>query len=317
MRRFTKAVLAVPAIILTMAASAPFPSSVPLPDDFSPEGIAVGTGSTFYAGSLKDGDIYRGDLRTGAGAVFIDAPPDRQAGGLKVEESRHRLWVAGGFTGHGYVYDTRTGASLADFELTTLQSVVNDVVVTKDAAYFTDSMQPVLYKVPIAANGAIGAPVTIALSGPAAALPDVFPNLNGIDATPSGDVLIVNHTLLGALMSVNPVTGASRTIQVTGGAITPGTSDGILLDGRTLWVVENFSERLVGIELSPDLTSGVIVSAVTDADVDGAFRIPTTVAEHGSRLALINARFDLGFPPPLGPGAPEGTDYNVVVLKKP
>jgi len=317
MRRFTKAVLAVPAIILTMAASAPFPSSVPLPDDFSPEGIAVGTGSTFYAGSLKDGDIYRGDLRTGAGAVFIDAPPDRQAGGLKVEESRHRLWVAGGFTGHGYVYDTRTGASLADFELTTLQSVVNDVVVTKDAAYFTDSMQPVLYKVPIAANGAIGAPVTIALSGPAAALPDVFPNLNGIDATPSGDVLIVNHTLLGALMTVNPVTGASRTIQVTGGAITPGTSDGILLDGRTLWVVENFSERLVGIELSPDLTSGVIVSAVTDADVDGAFRIPTTVAEHGSRLALINARFDLGFPPPLGPGAPEGTDYNVVVLKKP
>jgi sugar lactone lactonase YvrE len=317
MRRFTKAVLAVPAIILTMAASAPFPSSVPLPDDFSPEGIAVGTGSTFYAGSLRDGDIYRGNLRTGAGAVFVDAPPGRQAAGLKVEESRHRLWVAGGFTGHGYVYDTRTGASLADFELTTLQSVVNDVVVTKDAAYFTDSMQPVLYKVPIAANGAIGAPVTIALSGPAAALPDVFPNLNGIDATPSGDVLIVNHTLLGALMSVNPVTGASRTIQVTGGAITPGTSDGILLDGRTLWVVENFSERLVGIELSPDLTSGVIVSAVTDADVDGAFRIPTTVAEHGSRLALINARFDLGFPPPLGPGAPEGTDYNVVVLKKP
>jgi hypothetical protein len=31
----------------------------------------------------------------------------------------------------------------------------------------------------------------------------------------------------------------------------------------------------------------------------------TTVAEHGDRLAIVNARFDLG-PPPLGTGVPPG-----------
>lgn len=74
-----------------MAAGTPFRASVPLPDDFAPEGIAVGRGPTFYVGSLVDGDIYRGNLRSGRGAVFVDAPPGRQALGLKVEEHRHRL----------------------------------------------------------------------------------------------------------------------------------------------------------------------------------------------------------------------------------
>ena len=41
---------------LSVAASAPalakpFPDSIPLPNDFAPEGIAVGAGSTFYVGS--------------------------------------------------------------------------------------------------------------------------------------------------------------------------------------------------------------------------------------------------------------------------
>jgi hypothetical protein len=27
------------------------------------------------------------------------------------------------------------------------------------------------------------------------------------------------------------------------------------------------------------------------------FQVPTTVARHGSRLALVNAKFDTGFPP--------------------
>ena len=313
---FTKFVLAVPAFALTVAAGSVFPPSAPLPDDFAPEGIAVGTGSTFYVGSLVDGDIYRGDLRSGAGSVFVDAPPGRQAGGLKVDEPRHRLWVAGGATGRAQVYDTRDGATVADLQLTTGPSVVNDVVVTNDGAYFTDSVNPVLYKVPIAPNGTIGTPQTLTLSGPAATSIG-FPGLNGIDATPDGAVLIVGHSLLGAMITVDPQTGASRTIDVTGGAVTPGTPDGILLDGRSLWVVENFAERLVEIRLSPNLSSGEIVSVLTDADVDGRFRIPTTVAEHGNRLAIVNGRFDLGLPPPFGTGAPPGTDYDVVLLDKP
>lgn len=308
-----KLALIVSAVALTVAVAAPYPASIPLPDDFQPEGIATGPGATFYAGSLTTGDIYRGSLRTGEGAIFVDAPPGRPALGLKVERSAKRLWVAGGVTGHAYVYSTRDGSTVADLTLTSAANVVvNDVVVTKGGAYFTDSFNPVLYHVPIAPDGELGEPRTILLSGPAATIAE-FPNLNGIDATPDGKTLIVGHSSLGALFLVDPDTGASRTIAITGGAITPDTADGILLDGKTLWVVENFANRLVKIELGADLSSGRIVATVTSA----LFRVPTTVAEHGNRLALVNARFDLGFPPPFGPGAPPGTDFDVVQLEKP
>jgi sugar lactone lactonase YvrE len=317
MSRFTTAALVVPTLVLTVAASSPFPDSVPLPNDFSPEGIAVGTGSTFYVGSLVDGDIYGGDLRSGQGAVFIDAPPGREAGGLKVDEPHHRLFVAGGITGHGYVYDTRNGAPLEDVQFGPAGTVfINDVVVTKGGAYFTDSVNPVLYKIPIAPDGTLGPPNTITLSGPASATPGVF-NLNGIDATPDGDTLVVAHSSLGALFAVDPRSGASRRIELTGGSLVPGTPDGILLDGTTVWVVENFANEVAEVRLSPDLSSGLITSVLTNADVAGRFQIPTTVAEHGNRLAIVNARFDLGLPPPLGTGVPPGTTYDVVLVNKP
>ena len=292
------------------AAAAPFPHSVPLPDDFQPEGIAVGTGSTFYVGSLRDGDIYRGNLRSGQGSVFIDVS-DRQAGGLKVDEGRHLLFVAGGFTGHAYVYDTRTGATVGDLSLGTPgSSLINDVAVTRRAAYFTETFAPTIYKVPINRSGALGDPQAITVTGPASAVGGF--GLNGIAAPMDGSVLLVNHTDLGVLATVDPNTGASTLVELTGGPLVAGTLDGLLLRGHTVWVVQNFANAVAKVQLSADLTSGTVVDTITDP----GFRIPTTVAIHGSRLALVNGRFDLGFPPPLGPGAPAGTDFDVVLVPR-
>jgi hypothetical protein len=314
-RRISRLLAVVPAIVLTMGMAAPSVRSVPLPDDFSPEGIAAGTGRTVYVGSLRDGDIYQADLRTGKGARFIDAPAGRIAGGLKFERANHRLWVAGGPTGHAYVYDTRNGKPLVDLALATPgASLINDVALTKDAAYFTDSFNPVIYQVRIGHHGKIGSVRAIALSGPAATIVPGGFNLNGIAA--ANGRLIVDHTDLGKLMTINPRTGSSREITVTGGALSAGSVDGILLHGNKLYVVENFVERLVTLKLSHDLRTARIVATVTDADVKGAFRIPTAVAEQNGKLALVNARFDVGLPPPLGTGAPPGTDYDVVVLHK-
>jgi hypothetical protein len=288
----------------------PFPGSVPLPVDFAPEGIAIGPGSTFYAGSLTTGDIYRGDLRTGSGGVFIDAPPGRSAVGLKVDRAHHLLFVAGGATGAADVYDSRSGAPVASYQFAPSgAALINDVVVTGMGAFFTDSFNPVLYRIPVGPGGALGPGSTIALSGPAATIDPTTPNLNGIDATANGSTLIVNHTALGALFTVDPTTGASEAIDVQG--LIPGTLDGLLLAGRSLWVVENFANTLVRVTLSPDLSSGAITSQITSP----LFRVPTTVAKHGNRLALVNGRFDLGFPPPFGPGAPPGTDFDVVQVR--
>jgi hypothetical protein len=188
---------------------------------------------------------------------------------------------------------------------------VNDVVVTRRAAYFTNTFAPHIYKVPIARDGTLGSPRTITVSGPAAATGDF--GLNGIDAPRNGSTLIVNHTALGGLFTIDPATGVSRPITLTEGALVAGTLDGLLLDGKDVWVVENFANSLAKVSLSPDLSSGRVTARVTDPE----FRVPTTVAEHGHRLALVNGRFDLGFPPPFGPGAPAGTTFDVVVIDKP
>jgi sugar lactone lactonase YvrE len=310
-RHFVFVVLMVASIAASAPASAsPFPDSVPLPVDFAPEGIATGAGSTFYVGSLKTGDVFRGDLRSGEGGIFVDAPAGRAAVGLKADRAHHLLFVAGGATGAAYVYDLRTGAPVAAYQFAPSgASLLNDVVVTNEGAYFTDSFAPVLYKIPIGRDGTLGPGATIVLSGPAAAIDPTAVNLNGIDATANGATLIVNHSALGRLFTVNPATGASATIDVDG--LIPGTPDGQLLAGRNLWVVENFANTVVRVTLSPDLTSGAITSVITSP----LFRVPTTVAKHGDRLALVNARFDLGLPPPFGPGAPPGTEYDVVVVR--
>ena len=98
------------------AYAAPRPSSIPIPVDFQPEGVAVGDGNTFYVGSLRDGDIYRGDLRSGSGSLLVDNEPadGSVAVGMRVIRSRDWLVVAGGPTGHAYVYDTDDGSTVAD-----------------------------------------------------------------------------------------------------------------------------------------------------------------------------------------------------------
>ncbi len=307
-RRRIFALLLAPALVLTLAAAKPFPKIVPLPEDWAAEGIEV-VDQTFYAGSLVDGDIYRGNLRTGEGEVFIDVS-GRQALGLKVDRRHHLLFVAGGFAGHAYVYDSDTGAEVADLDLA--DNLVNDVVVTRQAAYFTDSFAPVLYKVPIDAHGNLGPPETLVLTGPAGAPTESF-GLNGIDASVDGKRLIVARTDFAGLYTVDPDSGVSEQIAVTGGTLAEGTVDGILLAGQDLWVVENFANRLTRVRLSADWSTASVQATVTDP----AFQIPATVARHGSRLVVVNTKFDLGFPPPVGPGAPPGTPFEVVQLKAP
>jgi hypothetical protein len=280
-----------------------------LPVDFQPEGIASGAGSTFYSASLTTGDIYQGDLRTGKGFVLVAPPGGGQGVGLKADVPDHLLFVAGGTTGTAHVYDSRTGALVAQYQFgPNGKSLINDVVLTAHAAYFTDSDIPDLYEIPIGPGGRLGQGVTIPLRGQVAAFSSAGLNLNGIAATADGSTLIVNNTVLDKLFTVDPVTGASAPIDVAG--LIPGSLDGMLLQGRSLWVVEDPANTLIRVTLSPGLSSGTITSTITSS----LFDEPTTVAKFGNRLAVPNGRFELGIPPPFGPGAPPGTTFNVVVV---
>ncbi|OUM41993.1 hypothetical protein B8W73_10260 [Arthrobacter agilis] len=257
-------------------------SSIPLPGASSAEGIAAGRGSTFYAGDLGRGDIFRGDIRKGTAELFIDAPEGRAAVGLKADVRNKLLFVSGGATGQAYVYDTRTGATVAEFQLTTGDAFINDVTLTKDGAYFTNSRRAELYFLPVGPRGALGEPQTIPLSGPAAEVTPGF-NLNGITSVDGGRTLIVAHTANQALYTVDPATGASAVIATEA---LPNV-DGILAKGDTIYAVQNAINQVSRIDLSKDLSSGEVEDVITSCQ----FNVPTTVALFGNTLALANAKF--------------------------
>jgi sugar lactone lactonase YvrE len=277
------------AVLAAPAGAAPASEVIVLPGAISAEGIAAGGGATFYAGDLFGGDIFRGDLQRGTAERFIDAPAGRMAVGMAADVAHDLLFVAGGFTGQGYVYDTRAGATVASYQFgDPASSIINDVALTKDGAWFTDSLQAQLYFVPVSRAGAPGPTFsTVALSGPAADTSGAF-NLNGIQATANGKTLVVAHSANGQLYTVDPETGASATIA---GVSVPNV-DGIVLEAGRLWAVQN-SNQVTRIQLDPQLTSGVVEKVITS----DLFQVPATAARFGSRLAVVNAKFDTGLPP--------------------
>jgi len=290
----------------TFAAVKPFPEVIALPDSWGPEGIATGRGTDFFAGARQgspfQGAIYKGDLRTGEGDILVPAQPGRFALGLKLDQRTNQLFVAGGPSGSGYIYDATTGEDVAVFQFTTGPSFVNDVVVTRDAAYFTDSLNPVIYVVPLGPGGKVPAQpsfTALPLTGDYQQVTGF--NVNGIVATPDGESLIVVQSSTGLLYRVDPLTGIAEIIDLGGELVTNG--DGLWLDGRTLYVVRNQLNRIAVVELDPTLTTGEYVEDITSPYFD----IPTTVAEFGNALYAVNARFST---PILG------AEYQVVRVSK-
>jgi len=287
--------------LATPLAAAPATEVIVLPGASSAEGIAAGRGTTFYAGDLLQGDIFRGDVRRGTAEVFIDAPEGRWAVGMATSIAHELLFVAGGLTGQGYVYDTASGTTVASYQLADPGAgFINDVTVTKDGAWFTDSLQAQLYFVPVSLAGVPGPARTLALSGPAADTSAEF-NLNGIAATPNGKTLIVGHSANGELYTVDPNSGASALIA---GVSVPNV-DGLLLEAGRLWAVQNELNQIAEIRLRRHLRSGVVEEVITS----DLFQTPTTVARFGRRLAVVNAKFDTGFPP-------TADQYEVVVVNR-
>jgi sugar lactone lactonase YvrE len=271
----------------TAAGQQAFPQVIQLPAGFQPEGIEI-KATTFYVGSRVTGAIYRGNLRTGAGATLVPGGAGRPATGIELD-NRKRLWVAGAGSGNAYVYNADTGALIRMYDLADTPTFINDVVVTRDAAYFTDSPKQVLYRVPIGPGGALSATFqTINVTGQFVLQPGF--NLNGIDATRNGKTLVAVQSNTGKLFRIDPATGVSREITLGGQSVPAG--DGILLKGKKLYVVQNQLNQVAVIRLAADLSSGQVLRRLTDPD----FSVPTTIDDHGKRLWAVNARFGVANP---------------------
>lgn len=280
------------------ASAKSFPDIIPLPDGFRPEGIVIGTGHTAYAGSLGTGDIYAINLRSGERELLVTGPGTPSVG-MSYDDRSGYLFVAGGNSGTARVYASDTGALIADLALG--GAFVNDAVITNDAAYFTDSFAPQLYKVGLSANGQLTGVVEIILLGGDYVQAQGF-NTNGIVATPNNDALIIVQTATAKLFKVDPATGIATEIEMIGSDATNG--DGLVLSGQTLYVVQNRLNRIAKFKMSGDYSTATLQDTITSS----AYDIPTTADLFGASIYAVNARF----------GTASGPDasYDIVKAKR-
>ncbi|MFN8445785.1 MAG: hypothetical protein U0175_33655 [Caldilineaceae bacterium] len=280
------------------------PKTIPLPNGWRPEGIAAGKHSDFYVGSLADGAIYKGDLRTGQGAVFVPGQAGRVAVGLYFDKETGYLFVAGGPTGTARVINTKNGSEVASAQLVSgAGNFINDVIVTRNAAYFTNSSKAEYYKLPLSKDGKqveTGQVQTIPLSGDWQQVAGF--NANGIEASRNGKQLIIVNSTTGFLYRVEADSGVAKQINLGGEVVTNG--DGIRLVGSTLYVVRNQLNQIAVIKLNKDLAAGKLIKTITDP----AFRVPTTITRSDDALYVVNARFDTT--------PTSTTDYDVVRVGK-
>lgn len=276
------ALVAVALVTTPAAASPPFPAQIDLPDGWRPEGITAGRGLTAYVGSLADGGIAEVNLQTGdVDEDFVDNATG-PAVGVDYEAGAHRIWVAGGPSGEVRVYDAGSGDLLKTY--TFPAGFVNDVAVTSDAIYATDSFLPQVLVIPLGTGGALPKPADVSTV-------DIQPpftyvsgfNANGIVAF--GGFLIIPNSTTGQLFAVDPSDGRSVEL-LPAGSVT--FADGLELVGSSLFVVRN---QLAQIDLYSIRGGAVPFVATLDTD-DLNLDVPTTAAFAGGQLWVVNARFN-------------------------
>ena len=221
--------------------------------------------------------------------------------GLKYDKHADRLFVSGGPTGKAFVYDASSGVELAAFQLTAAgqPTFINDVVLTRDAAYFTDSRQPVIYAVKRDLSGVT--PIT--LTG--------FPmtagqnNLNGIEAALERPHPARDPELGGRVVANRPRNRVTRRDRPRRGRAHQRRRAAADQQPHAAGGAESARTRLPWSSSTEGFRSGSVVRTITHPDFD----VPTTVARKRGSLYLPNARFRT-------PPTPPETEYWVTRVSK-
>jgi sugar lactone lactonase YvrE len=268
----------------------------------NPEGIAAGSGRTFFVGTVTDGTIYSGTTNSPTVTEFIVGGTGKMATGMKV--SRGLLYVAGAATGKITVYNIATKQQVAQFD-TGAGGFLNDLVVTRNGDVFvTDSMRPVLWHVTAAqVQAGSGTPEQISVA-PEITFTTGF-NLNGIVARNGGKRLIVVQSNTGKLFRIDlGSTAASRKITQVDAPALPG-GDGLLIDGGRLLVVQGSPAQVSVLKLKSGSSRATLDRTITDPTLKG----PSTIARVGKLLLVVNADFATSTQPFTVSGLPRKAEH--------
>lgn len=262
--------------------------TLPGAQDF-PEGVAYDARrGVIYTGSAVNGTIYAINAATGVVSKFQEGGAlGRQAAlGLKVD-AQGRLWIAGGAQGTVSIL-TPDGMTLKVLQTPKSPNpYVNDLTPAADGnVYVTDSNRPVIFRVDRNLNltawlNLAGTPIKY---GPGV-------NLNGIVPTPDGRSLLAVQTNTGELWRIDLRTKAVRRVMT--GLM---NGDGLLLDGRTLYVARNKDQVVSKVSLSADYGTGQLIM---EEPLRG-LRFPATLAMVGNDFVVTQAQLDrsmAGIPP--------------------
>jgi hypothetical protein len=290
-----------------------WPDQIPLPTGFEAEGIELGKGQDFFVGgaswsvdSIYAGAIYKGNLRTGEGRILVQPTesPRTSLAGLSYDARTNYLYAAtgnsGGFGGPFWnqgvnVYDATSGALVEKFIFPNNDAdhadgthmVTNDVLVTNKGVYVTDSINARLYKIPLEKGGQLPSPPEVEVIE----LTDftMVPgfNANGLVGGFDGKELVVINITSGVLYQIDTESGVASPIDIQGDEGLFVNGDGLYLRGHTLYIMQNFDNKIAVVQLSGDLTQGTFVKNI----VSDAFAIPTTIIGHGDSIYAVNSGY--------------------------
>lgn len=103
-------------------------------------------------------------------------------------------------------------------------------------------------------------------------------------------------------------------IPITGGTLENG--DGLLLEGDTLYVVQNFNNQIAVVELE-ESEYGQMGGHIERLITHPSLRVPTTIASFGNKLYVVNAKFDIAPPPiPGNPPADPSVPFELIRIDK-
>jgi len=301
----------------TAAAQEFWPEAISIPTGFEAEGIELGKGHEFFLGAhslaslfgppffgivfeLSEfaGAIYKGNLRTGEGAIL--APPTgKPVSGLSYDPRTDYLYaatgfadlVSGSFNGQGViVYDASSGDLVT--EITFGDGIsINDCLVTRTGVYCTDSINPDLYKVVLEKGGRLpSTPVVEVIPMPGFQMVDGF-NANGLVGDFDGRQLVIVNATTGVLFLVDTESGEASPLQIEGAEQLFPDGDGLLLEGRTLYILQNFQDKVAVVQLSGDLTGGSFIRNIPGEGAPNPLIIATTIIGFGNSLYAINTDF--------------------------
>jgi hypothetical protein len=241
------------------------------------------------------GAIYKGNLRTGVGGYLVLPPgTGKTAGGLSYDHRTDYLYAAtgfGDFTDQGVtVYDASSGDVIT--EITFGDGIaINDCLVTRRAVYCTDSFNPDLYKVVLEKGGRLPSfPEVEVIPMPGFVMVPDF-NANGLVGDFDGRQLVIVNILSGVLYLVDTESGEASPLEIEGAEQLFVDGDGLYLNGRTLYIMQNFSDKIAVVQLSGDLSRGEFIKNIPGDGEPNPLKIATTIIGFGNSLYAINTNF--------------------------